>query len=218
MDIRKRLELEAEEKYRNFSSGLIPNINNVLGVRIPKLNKLCKELYKTDWKSFINKPCIYMEETMLQGMLIAKSGDLELIEQFIPKIDNWSVCDKFCNSLKCVKNNKNLFWEFLQPYLKSKKEYDNRFALVILLEYFIEKDYLTKIFEILNNFNSKKYYAQMAVAWLVSMCYIEYPSETTEFLKTTKLGDWTYNKSIQKIIESQKVDKLTKQKLKSMKH
>lgn len=217
MEIRKRLEQEAEEKYRVFSSALIPNIDNVLGVRIPKLNKLVKELYKTDWKPFLNQPCIYMEETMLQGMLIAKTGDFELVKQFVPKINNWSVCDKFCNSLKCIKDNKQQVWKFIQPYLKSKKEYNNRFALVIMLEYFIEEDYLAKIFEILNTFNSKKYYAQMAVAWLVSMCFVEFPKETTEFLKTTKLDDWTYNKSIQKIIESLKVDKPTKQKLKLMK-
>ena len=154
---------------------------------------------------------------MLQGMLIAKTGDFELVKQFVPKINNWSVCDKFCNSLKCVKDNKQQVWKFIQPYLKSKKEYNNRFALVIMLEYFIEEDYLAKIFEILNTFNSKKYYAQMAVAWLVSMCFVEFPKETTEFLKTTKLDDWTYNKSIQKIIESLKVDKPTKQKLKLMK-
>ncbi len=217
MEIRKRLEQEAEEKYRVFSSALIPNIDNVLGVRIPKLNKLVKELYKTDWKPFLNQPCIYMEETMLQGMLIAKTGDFELVKQFVPKINNWSVCDKFCNSLKCVKDNKQQVWKFIQPYLKSKKEYNNRFALVIMLEYFIEEDYLAKTFEILNTFNSKKYYAQMAVAWLVSMCFVEFPKETTEFLKTTKLDDWTYNKSIQKIIESLKVEKPTKQKLKLMK-
>ena len=193
MEIRKRLEQEAEEKYRVFSSALIPNIDNVLGVRIPKLNKLVKELYKTDWKPFLNQPCIYMDETMLQGMLIAKTGDFELVKQFVPKINNWSVCDKFCNSLKCVKDNKQQVWKFIQ------------------------QDYLAKIFEILNTFNSKKYYAQMAVAWLVSMCFVEFPKETTEFLKTTKLDDWTYNKSIQKIIESLKVDKPTKQKLKLMK-
>ena len=217
MDIRKRLKQEAEEKYRLFSAALIPNIDNILGVRIPKLNKLAKELYKTDWKPLLNQPCIYMEETMLQGMLIAKTGDFELVKQFVPKINNWSVCDKFCNSLKCVKDNKQQVWKFIQPYLKSKKEYNNRFALVIMLEYFIEEDYLAKIFEILNTFNSKKYYAQMAAAWLVSMCFVEYPTETTEFLKTTKLDDWTYNKSIQKVIESLKVDKSTKQKLKLMK-
>ena len=217
MEIRKRLEQEAEEKYRVFSSALIPNIDNVLGVRIPKLNKLVKELYKTDWKPFLNQPCIYMEETMLQGILIAKSEDLELIKQFVPKINNWAVCDKFCNSLKCVRKKKQLYWKLIQPYLNSNDEFLNRFALVILLEYFIERDYLKNIFDILNKFQSKEYYAQMAAAWLVSMCFVEYPTETTEFLKTTKLDDWTYNKSIQKIIESLKVDKPTKQKLKLMK-
>ena len=45
MDIRKQLEKEADKKYQKFSASLIPNINNVLGVRLPVLRKLAKELY-----------------------------------------------------------------------------------------------------------------------------------------------------------------------------
>lgn len=217
MDIRKRLIQLADEKYQKFSSSLIPNINNVLGVRLPLLNKLAKELYKTDWKPFVKSETIYMEETMLQGMLIAMSGDIELVKQFVPKIDNWSVCDKFCCTFKYVKNNKEEIWKFLQPYLKSDKEFENRFALVILLEYFVEREYLSEIFNILNSFKSNKYYAQMAAAWLVSVCFTVFSKETVTFLKSTKLDNWTYNKSIQKIMESLKVDDDMKQKIKALK-
>ena len=57
----------------------------------------------------------------------------------------------------------------------------------------------------------------MGVAWLVSICYIKYPSKTEQYLKKSKLDNWTYNKSIQKICESLKIDKETKIKLRMMK-
>lgn len=217
MNIRKRLLQEADEKYRTFSATLIPNINNLLGVRLPVLRKIAKEIAQSNWYEFLNSECQYMEEVMLQGMVIGLCGSLKDIQSFVPKIDNWSVCDSFCCSLKFISQNKSKYWEFLQQYLYSEEEYQIRFGLVILLNYFVEIEYLPKIFDILNKFSSKKYYAQMAAAWLISVCFVNYEQETLEFLSTTKLDNFTYNKSIQKIIESNKVDKTTKNKIRKMK-
>lgn len=218
MSIKKRLLEVSDENYKKFSSALIPNIDNVLGVRIPILRKIAKDIYKNgDWHSFLDIECEYMEESMLQGILTGLSCDINLVEKFVPKIDNWAVCDTFCTTLKFVRANKSMAWSFLQKYTRSKKEYDIRFALVMMLNYFIEEEYLHKIFSILDEFSSDKYYAQMAAAWLVSMCYVKYPIETETYLNQSKLDDWTFNKSIQKIIESLKVDKETKQKLKLLK-
>lgn len=216
-DIREKLILLSEEKYREFSSSLIPNIDNVLGVRLPILRKLAKEISKQkDWKEFLGVDYQYMEEIMLQGMIIGLKGNLSDVKRFVPKIDNWSVCDSFCCSLKFVKEDLDEVWEFLQEYLNSDKEYYIRFGMVMLLNYFIEKDYLNRIFDIINSFKSDKYYAQMSVAWLVSICFVKFPNETFEFLKNTNLDVVTYNKSIQKITESLKVDKHTKLKIKAL--
>ena len=87
----------------------------------------------------------------------------------------------------------------------------------MLLSYFIETDYLEKIFIILDNFKHDGYYAKMGAAWLLSMCYVKYPKETEIYLKKSKLDDWTYNKGIQKTCESLRIDKATKQRLKIMK-
>ena len=42
--IRKELEIIAEENYRIFAAKLIPNIDNLLGVRLPKLRKIAKKI------------------------------------------------------------------------------------------------------------------------------------------------------------------------------
>ena len=54
-----------------------------------------------------------MEEVMLQGMvigLVKQPPDkmLELVKNFIPKINNWSVCDCFCGGLKFIKDSREL--------------------------------------------------------------------------------------------------------------
>lgn len=224
MDIKQRLMEEAEKDYQKFSASLIPNINHVLGVRLPKLRKISKEIYKSgDWKDFVNRQnCEYMEEVMLQGMVIGlvklpPEQILELVKNFVPKIDNWAVCDTFCSSLKFTGHNKKLVWDFIQPYFKSDKEYDIRFAYVILLSYYIDTDFIDSVLKLIDEFKDKRYYAQMAAAWALSICYIKFPEKTFEYLQTSKLDNWTFNKSIQKICESLRVDKSAKTMLKCLK-
>lgn len=224
MNIRKQLEKNAEKEYQKFSASLIPNINNVLGVRMPTLRKLSKEIIKNkDLTTFLEiNEFKYMEEYALKGMVIGLlrlpiNEVLTYVKDFIPHIDNWGVCDTFCSSLKITKDNLENVWEFLQPYFYSNKEYEIRFAYVMLLNYYIIDDYIDKVFKIIDKFKDDRYYAKMAVAWLVSICFTKYPNKTKEYLKNSKLDNWTFNKSIQKICESLKVDKETKYSLKKIK-
>ena len=221
--IKQEILNAAEKDYKEFYASLIPNINNVIGVRIPTLRQIAREVFKKYGEQCLI-PCKteFMEEIMIRGMIIGllkKEADdvLDYVKNFVPQIDNWAVCDIFCGSLKFTIKNKEKVWKFIQPYLKSKKEYEIRFGLVMLLSYFIETDYLEKIFIILDNFKHDGYYAKMGAAWLLSMCYVKYPKETEIYLKKSKLDDWTYNKGIQKTCESLRIDKATKQRLKSMK-
>lgn len=223
MDIKTKILNEAEKDYKKFSASLIPNIDNVLGVRIPALRQLAKEIYKdsgTDYLNYDNTE--YMEEVMLQGMIIGLMKEkpeniLKEVEKFIPKIDNWAVCDIFCGGLKFTNKNKELVWEFIQKYLNSEKEYDKRFGLVMILGYFTDDEYIDKVLNILDNFSHEGYYARMGAAWTLSICYVKQPEKTFEYLKKSKLDKWTFNKGIQKICESLRVDKNTKEILKSLK-
>ena len=224
MDIKQILLEKSEEKYREFSQSLIPNINNVLGVRLPILRKIAKEIYtQTDWQKFLKQNDFeYMEETMLQAMVIGLVKDepgniLKLVKNFVPKIDNWSVCDSFCTGLKFVTKNQELVWEFIQPYFNSDKEYDIRFAFVMLLEYFTNENYIDECLKRIDEFKDTRYYAQMACAWALSICYIKFPKKTFAYLKKSKLDNLTFNKGIQKICESLRVDKESKNKLKALK-
>ena len=223
MNIKKRLEKESDKKFQQFTAALIPNVDNVLGVRTPILRKLSKELYKNgEYTQLFNEPIKYMEENMLKGMIIGLFKKpvkevLPYVQNFVPTIDNWAVCDNFCCSLKITKENLDLFFDFIQPYFLSDKEFEIRFAYVMLLNYYLNDEYNDRVFELIDKFKDNKYYSKMAVAWLVSMCYIKFPNKTEQYLKNSKLDDWTFNKSIQKICESLKINVKIKTKLKKLK-
>ncbi len=223
-EVRTFLDAKAEESYREFSSGLLPDTKQIMGVRLPVLRKYARQLVKKNWRDYIkhNTPASF-EEIMLQGMIIGYAKDisieerLQYISEYIPLIDNWSVCDSFCIGLKFVEDNRQQVWEFLQPYLESGQEFAIRFGVVILLDYYINDTYIESVIRKLDQITSKAYYVQMAVAWALSMCFVQYPHLVMPYLKDNHLDDWTYHKTLQKICESLQVEKETKTVIKSMK-
>ncbi len=241
--IKERLLELSEPQYAEFSAKLLPGTENIIGVRLPLLRKEAKKLVKENtWKEYLeefnrqyvnSKDNVLFEEIMLAGMLIGllkvkqtkKETEIVTLEEifalitdFIPKINCWSVCDSFCAGLKIAKEYPEEVWEFLTSYLKSKEEYDIRFGIVMLLNYYLDEEHIDIVIALMDEIHHEAYYVKMAVAWNLSMCYVKFPEKTLEYLKgNNRLDDFTYNKTIQKIIESLKVSKEEKIILRAMK-
>lgn len=220
IDIKQDLLKMQDEKYKNFHSGLCPGVNNIIGIRIPVLRDYAKKIKgQVDISSISND---YYEEVMLKGMLIGleKKLDFEKISNFIPLINNWAVCDTFCAGLKQIKNNKEKMWDFIQNYINSKKEFEVRFAVVTILDFYIDEQYIDRVLELLKTVKHEGYYAKMAVAWAYSFCFIKFFEKTKnefESFDKNNIDKFIYNKSIQKSIESYRLTNEQKNILKSMK-
>jgi 3-methyladenine DNA glycosylase AlkD len=221
--IRERLFELAEEDYRKFSSSLIPGEDKLLGVRLPLLRELAKEIARGDWRNYLDSALDeYYEEIMLQGLVIgyAKSSPEEILkytECFIPKISNWGVCDSFCTGLKLSKKHPDMVWDFIQPYLRSDREFEIRFAVIMMLAHFIDDEHIDRVIASLDGIRHEGYYVRMGAAWAISVCFVKYPEKTMQYLKISRLDDFTYNKSLQKILESYRVDQDAKAVIRSMK-
>lgn len=221
--IRQQLINLADQKYKQFAINLSPGIENILGVRLPLLRNIAKDLSKDNSKEYLNNNDFkYYEELMIQGLIIGYlKVDNEIrfkyIKDFIPNINSWGVCDSFCSNLKFTKKNLSEVWNFILPYTLSENEFEIRFAVVMMLNFYILEDYIDDVLNILNNINNDGYYVKMAVAWAISYAYIKFPEKTLNLFKNNNLDKFTYNKSIQKIIESNRVSKEDKVILKSMK-
>ncbi len=223
IEIRNELISLSEEKYKKFSSALIPGVDNLLGVRIPTLRMIAKKLVNDDELDYITEANdIYFEETMLKGLMIGNlkldiNDVLNYVKYFVPKINNWSVCDSFCNSLKIVRKNPEATWSFLEYYYKSDKVYDIRFAVVLMLFHFIDDEYVDNVIKVCDDITNEDYYVKMAVAWCLSICYVKYPEKMNIYLRNNKLDNETFNKTIQKIRESLRVSKDVKDDLLKLK-
>lgn len=221
--IRQDLFAMQDLKYKEFHGSLCPDMDNIIGVRIPKLREYAKELYKCNNLKDIKIEDKYYEELVIQGMLIGFQTKepieeiIKQVEEFIPKINSWAVCDTFCAGLKITKKYQTEMFKVIKEYLKSTQEYQVRFAIVMLLNYYINDQYIDQVLQILDNVKLDKYYVQMANAWAISICLIKYYNKTLDFLNTTKIDDFTYNKGIQKAIESYRITNEQKEYLRTLK-
>ena len=221
----QELQNIADEKYRQFQQKIVPGLNQLYGVRMPKLQEMAQEIANGNWQEFLSiaegKHDVY-EATLLEGLVIGKAGMplpelLVKVRRFVSKIDNWAVNDSFCAALKQTALAKAEFLPMIQDYLHSRKEYEVRFGLIMLLDYYMSKEELPMLFSVCDAVNHTGYYVKMAVAWLLSICFVTDERATIQYLKKCQLDDWTYQKTLQKIRESKRVSAISKERLKKLK-
>ena len=221
--LRAELKKLTDEKYREFQKSLCPNVDDIIGVRVPQLRELAKKIAKQKPLEFLEefKPEFY-EERMIYGLVIGyMKKDLEVrlkyLDVFVPIIDNWAICDCCCSTYKFTNQNLEEIWTYIQKYINSKNEFEVRFAVIMLMDYYLNDEYIDRVLKIYNSIKIDEYYVKMGIAWGISVAYIKQKEKTKIFLKKNNLDDFTYNKAIQKIIESDRVTMREKEILKEMK-
>lgn len=222
-ELNKKLFELADKKYKEFHSGLCPNTDNIIGVRIPKLREIAKEIAKQNAKEFLQTiDTTYYETIMLYGMVIGYAKltieeRQKYLDIFVPQIDNWAVCDCCTSTYKFTNKNKEQMWKYIQKYLHSEKEFEVRFSVIMLMDYYLTDEYIEPVLEILNHIHHEGYYVKMGVAWIVSVIFVKYEEKARKLLQKNNLDDFTYNKALQKIIESNRVSKEVKDAIRKMK-
>ena len=227
LTIKEHLLQLAERGNKKFTESLNPGVEHILGIRVPDLRKLAARIAKDDWEAYLDAAdTYYMEERMLQGMVlgcIRPDADTEVylhrVTQFVWNINSWSVCDtfKFGGGKKFVEANKDRLWEYLKTWMHAEGEYEIRFGVVMAMQHFIDEEHLDELFSLYDGIRHEGYYVRMAVAWALSACFVKFPERTLAYLKQNSLDKFTYNKALQKITESYRVDAATKEVIRGMK-
>lgn len=216
------LQSERDLDYLKFQQSLIPEKENIIGIRMPRIRKIAKEISKTDLPSFLaHNQHFYYEETMIHGLLLENEKDfhvlLKRLEEFLPYNDNWAVNDSISNHLKQFKKHQEEGFRWISKQLYSQKPWNIRFGYTLLLSHFVNETYIDAILNECNQKQYDTYYVKMAVAWLLSICYIKFPVQTERFFQNNHLDAWTHNKAIQKICESFRVSLEAKKHLRTLK-
>ena len=224
-DFLAELRALADEKYRRFHSGLVPGEESVciLGVRMPVLRALGKELAAGEPRQFLSV-CgdTFYEERMLRAIVtgLIKPKDYEdflaLADGYLPYVSNWALCDCFCSGLKAVRRWKAPFFEHIAEYLEGDI-WAQRVGLVLMLDYYLDDEYIDRVLARVDAVHSEAYYVRMAQAWLLATALAKCPEPSLAYYRGNSLDDFTHNKAVQKALESFRIDEETKNILRALK-
>ncbi len=218
MNVLDELMKYKDNDLNNFNEKL--KINNSLGVKTPILKMIAKDMVKNnDYQSFIDSNHSYHEEKMIHMFILSNIKDKEYVynelDKMVPTFNNWAVCDSLMN-IKIISKNREFFFPLIEKYKNSDKEFEIRFSVVMLLDHYVIDEYINRIFKIIEEVKNDYYYTKMAIAWLVAELMIKQRDKCLDYLKISKLDDFTFNKAIQKMNESFRISDEDKKYLKTL--
>ena len=210
LDSKKRTEkIEWTRKIINTKMPL-------LAIPTPELKKIAREIYKGDYLSFLDLSLnYYYENTIINGMLITKIKDFNLLKKYLNKytkyVDNWASCDLLSFN---IKGKEKEFFDLSMEYIKSSAPFTRRIGVIIWFNYISKKEYLKEIFDVIKTMkNEDEYYVNMALAWFIAECFIKQREMTLQLLDLGCLNRFTVNKAVQKCRDSYRVSKEDKEYL-----
>ena len=219
--IQARLFELRDEVYHDFQCKLMPNIDpeTVIGVRVPLLRKYAKELSKIpDIKEFLlDLPHRYYDENNLHGFIISLIKDydsaVEEIERFLPYVNNWATCDLL--SPKVFAKNTDRLYEKIKLWLFSEETYTVRFAIEMLMSFYLDDNFDIKYAEAVASVKPADYYVNMMIAWYFATALAKHYDEILPFISERRLDRWIHNKTISKACDSYRITDDRKAELKS---
>ncbi len=222
MDIEESLFQYQDLKYRDFNASLLPTLckDIIIGVRTPELRKMAKEMVRSgDYKHYISVlPHKYFEENQLHAFIISmienEDEAIKELEKFLPYVDNWATCDQMV--LKTVSQNPALLLGKIDVWLRSNHTYTVRFAIGILMRYYLDERFDTIYFEKIVSVNKDDYYVKMMAAWYFATALVKQYNSAVKYLENGKLEAWVHNKTISKACDSLRVGESEKKYLRTL--
>ncbi len=221
--VRERLLSLSDNEYKAFHSKLMPTVpdEKIIGVRVPVLRSLAKELFRDGTGEEYIKilPHEYYEEDNLHAFIIEQYKDIEKVicetDRFLPYIDNWATCDMFSPGV--FAKHPDIIYDKSLEWIQSDKTYTIRYGIGMLMRYFLGDRFNADMLKIVAQVKSDEYYVNMMIAWFFATALYAQYNETIKYIENGVLGKWVHNKAIQKAVESCRISTETKSYIKTLK-
>lgn len=206
--IQERLIALQDLSYKEFHRKLIPNVNpdTILGVRVPEIRRLARSIRGTpEAEEFLHQlPHHYYDENILHGALLSFSRSYEetvsLLEEFLPYVDNWAVCDLI--SPQAFRAHPAALPEQVKMWISSDHPYTIRFGLGVLMSFYLDDCFCPKYLAWAASLRSGEYYVNMMIAWYLATALAKQWEAALQYLTQNRLDPWVHSKTIQKAVES----------------
>lgn len=225
----------SDERYRRGHLSILAPApgTKVLGMHTPEMKKVAKDLVRSgEWREQLalwgnsaqltGPEGLTHEERMIWGLVVDYAGvsldeRIELMEKFIPSVDNWALCDNFCCNAKWIgKEDKERVWAFVRGLIISEGEFRVRVGLVLALAHYLDAGNMVRTLESVAACgfdDNAPYYIRMAVAWLFAEALCKSYETALPFIRERRLSSWIRRKAIQKARESWRISPEQKQEL-----
>lgn len=221
-EIQKRLFALADGEYAEFQAKLTPTVeaDRFIGVRTPLLRAFAAELSQTpEAEAFLKElPHEFYDENILHALLLERQKNfeecLEKVEQFLPYVDNWAVCDMM--RPKVFKKNRDALIDRVKVWSASEQTYTCRFGIGMLMAHYLDEDFKREYLELPARVTSEEYYVRMMAAWYYATALAKQWESTIPYIEENRLPVWTHNKTIQKACESYRITPEQKTYLKTL--
>ncbi len=212
-DLTRQLETLAQgnDSYAAFNKRIVNTKMPVIGVRVPDLRRLARELAPDMSAANISELLTVQDESfdyvLLCGLLIthARLDDqtaIDLTKQYLPRIDSWAHIDVFVEKKRRFAGE--AWWNFVLACLQSEAEFTVRYGVVSSMTNFLDEAHIDKVFAALRNITHDGYYVKMALAWLYATAAVQFFELTLAELENGHIDAWTRNKAYQKMRESRR--------------
>lgn len=213
----------ADAQYKTFQCSLMPTVDSakVIGVRMPQLRMLAKRILRNGQAfGFCSSlPHRYYEENNLHGILISEIADyldtISALDVFLPYVDNWATCDLIAP--KSFQSRPEELLERVILWISSSHPYTVRFAICVLMRYYLDEDFSPDHLKIVEKIRSDDYYVRMMIAWYFATALSKQYDAAVSVIEEGKLPRWIHNKTIQKALESYRISNAHKKYLKTFK-
>ena len=211
-----------EEEYALFEAKLAPTLPKevFLGSRVPRLRAIEKQLRGTEEaEEFLRSlPHRYYDENLLHSILLSNRKDyaavLAALDEFLPYVDNWAVCDTL-NPKIFAKHREELLLK-VREWIASPAPFTCRFGIDMLMTYYLDEAFLPEYAELPAAVRSEEYYVNMMIAWYYATALAKQWDSVIPFLEEERLSVWVHNKTIQKAIESYRITEEQKTYLRTL--
>ena len=183
----------------------------VIGVRVPDLRRLARELAPDMSAADISELLTAQNESfdyvLLCGLLITHvriddQTAINLTKQYLPHVDSWAHIDVFVEKKRRFASE--VWWNFALECLQSEAEFTVRYGVVSLMTNFLDELHINQVFAALRKVTSDGYYVKMALAWLYATAAVNFFELTLAELEKEHIDAWTRNKAYQKMCESRR--------------
>ncbi len=227
IDIRNKLFELQDIKYRDFIIPLSPNIpsEEFIGVRLPKLRTLAKELVKelgsdSGINDFLHDvPHKYHEERNLHAMIINEMKDFDSviaeINNWLPSVNAWSISDTL--SPKIFKKHPEGLTKICFDWIDSDEIYTIRVGILILMKFYLDEFFETSHADKISAIRNDEYYVNMMKSWYFATALAKQWDLVIPYIENKTLDTWSHNKTIQKAIESYRITNEQKDYLRLLK-